>query len=425
MKKRKLGLIIVATVILTTSIVGCSKEKNVTVGTNVQDSKNTGVNISEEIINLQIDNNLLYTPKYFEGDKIYGTFGLTAGRIIKEGTQEYPIAGLYKKNLYTLESDGSIKETDKEPVFYDKWISGSKGVTEDIDSNLIGNYSNNDIYYYDNKTGEKRKIGTGYSSENKDNIGGREVCTQIIEGQSEFAYTILNAREYGWGVNKMSSVKGENKLLNLQILGINNGEKYEYKGTDVSAIGDIIYSEITEKFYALDVKGKLYSIELKDNEAKLIEADNIDLKGLDVEDIYERSISVNINGEILIFNKLNKGQVLVTIYNPETKKTTYINKEDDESTRILQYFTDGNKVLFSKASSDNNYEIYVGEIKDDYIKVYTKLDIPSNEVETLGYTSAIMSDDGKKMLVSHISNLENESGLRTAIKMITNMITFN
>lgn len=418
MKKRKISLIIVATVILTMVIGGCSKEKVVTVNKNVKESKNTGANISEETINLQIGDNLLYTPRYFDGDKIYGIFGLTAGRIIKEGSPEYPIAGLYKKKLYALESDGSVKETDKEPVFYDKWISGSKGVTEDIDSNLIGNYSNNDIYYYDDKTGEKRKIGTAYSSENIDNIGGREVSTQIVEGQSEFAYTMLNEREHEWGIK--INAKGENKLLNLQILGINNGEKYEYRGTDISTIGDIIYSKITKEFYALDVSGKLYSIELKDNEAKLIEVDNIDLKELGVDDIYDRSISVNSNGEILIFNKLKKGQVLTIIYNPETKKTTYINKEDDESTRILQYFTDENKVLFSKDGSDNNYEVYVGEIKDDYIKVYTKLDIPTNEGDMIGNASAIMSDDGKKMLVTqYISNLESPSGLRTINKIIT------
>ncbi|MBU3133381.1 hypothetical protein KPL40_13060 [Clostridium gasigenes] len=422
MKKRKISLIVVAIAILTMGIGGCSKEKTVIVGTNVQDSKNEGVNISEETINLKMDDNLLYTPKYFDGDKIYGTFGPNAGRVIKDGTQEYPIAGLFKKNLYTVESDGTIKATDREPVFYDDWIRGSKGVSEDIDNNKIGNYSNNDIYYYDDKTGEKRKIGTGYSSENKDNIGGREVCTQIVEGQSEFAYTMLNEREHEWGIK--INAKGENKLLNLQILGVNNGEKYEYKGTDVSAIGDIIYSEITEKFYALDVNGKLYNIELKDNEAKFSEVDNIDFKGLD--DIYERSVSVNNNGEILIFNKLDKGQVLTIIYNAETKKTTYINKDNDESTRILQYFTEGNKVVFSKTSSDNNHEIYVGELKDDYIKVYTKLDIPSSEGEMLGYTSAIMSDDGKKMLLSqYISRLESHPSEPCLRTVVNKMITFN
>ena len=115
MKKRKISLIVVAIAILTMGIGGCSKEKTVIVDTNVQDSKNTGVNISEETINLKMDDNLLYTPKYFDGDKIYGTFGPYAGRIIKNGTEEYPISGLFKKNLYTLENDGSIKETDREP----------------------------------------------------------------------------------------------------------------------------------------------------------------------------------------------------------------------------------------------------------------------------------------------------------------------
>ncbi len=254
-----------------------------------------------------------------------------------------------KKNLYTLESDGSIKVTDREPVFYNWGIRESKGIVVDDINDMIESDNINDIYYYNDKTGEKRKIGTDYSSENKDNIGRREVYTQMIEGQSEFAYTMLNEREDELRESKMDvegKISGEDKLLNLQILGVNNGEKYEYKGTDILPIGDIIYSKITDKFYAIDVKGKLYNVELKDNEAKFSEVDNIDFKGLD--SINEGSVSVNNNGEILIFNKLDYGQVLTIIYNPKTKKTTYINKDDDESTRILEYFTEGNKVILEK-----------------------------------------------------------------------------
>ncbi len=81
MKKRKIGLIVVAIAILTMGIGGCSKEKTVIVDTNVQDSKNTGVNISEETINLKTDDNTDYLPRYFDGDKIYGTVGLSAGEL--------------------------------------------------------------------------------------------------------------------------------------------------------------------------------------------------------------------------------------------------------------------------------------------------------------------------------------------------------
>ena len=388
MKKRKISLIIVAIVILTMGIGGCSKEKTVIVDTNVQDSKNTGVNISEETINLKMDDNTDYIPRYFDGDKIYGTVRLSAGGIIKNGTEEYPILGIMKKNLYTLESDGSIKVTDREPIFYNWRIRESKGIVVDDINDMIESDNIHDIYYYNDKTGEKRKIGTDYSSENKDNIGRREAYTQMIEGQSEFAYTMLNETEAELRESKMDvegKISGEDKLLNLQILGVNNGEKYEYKGTDISAIGDIIYSKITDKFYAIDVKGKLYNVEMKDNETKFIEVDNIDIKWLD--SINEGSVSVNNNGEILIFNKLDYGQVLTIIYNPKTKKTTYINKGDDENTRILEYFTEGNKVILEKKTSDNNDEIYVGELKDNYIKIYTKLDVEKDEEEYSGFST--------------------------------------
>ncbi|MBB6714111.1 hypothetical protein [Clostridium gasigenes] len=426
MKKRKISLIVVAIAILTMGIGGCSKEKTVIVGTNVQDNKNTGVNISEETINLKADDNTDYVPRYFDGDKIYGTVMSSAGRIVKDGTEEYPILGIMKKNLYTLESDGSIKVTDREPAFYNFGIRESKGIVVDNINDMIESDNIHDIYYYDDKIGEKRKLGKTYSLNNKESIGRREGKTQMIQGQSEFAYTILNGRQNEVRESKMDvegKVSGEDKLLNLQILGVNNGEKYEYKGTDILPIGDIIYSKITDKFYAIDKKGKLYNVEMKDSEAKFIEVDNIDIKGLDSTN--KGSVSVNNNGEILIFNIPDYGQVLTIIYNPKTKKTTYINKDADESTRIRAYFTDGNKVILEKRNSDDNYEMYVGELKDNYIKIYTKLEVEKDEEEYAGFSNAIMSDDGKKMIVSQCVCKDGNEGLKQYKRSVYKILTFN
>ena len=331
-----------------------------------------------------------------------------------------------KEDLYTLESDGSIKVTDREPAFYNFGIRESKGIVVDDINAMIESDNIHDIYYYNDKTGEKRKIGTDYSSENKDNIGGRKAYTQMIEGQSEFACTMLNGTEAVLRESKMDvegKISGEDKLLNLQILGVNNEEKYEYKGTEILPIGDIIYSKITDKFYAIDVKGKLYNVELKDNEAKFSEVDNIDLKGLD--GISESSVSVNNNGEILIFNNPDYGQILTIIYNPKTKKTTYINKDADESTRIREYFTDGNKVILEKRNSDDNYEMYVGELKDNYIKIYTKLEVAKDEEEHAGFSNAIMSDDGKKMIVSQCIFKSGNEGLKQYKRSVYKILTFN
>ncbi|MBU3138134.1 hypothetical protein KPL39_18040 [Clostridium gasigenes] len=430
MKKRKIGLIVVAIAILTMGIGGCSKEKIVIVDTNVQDSKNIGVNISEETINLKTDDNTDYLPRYFDGDKICGTVRLSSGGIIENGTEEYPILGIMKKDMYTLESDASIKVTDREPMFYNWGITESKGIVVDDINAMIESDHSNDIYYYDDKIGEKRKLGKTYSLDNEESIGRREGETQMIEGQSEFAYTMLNERECEVRESKMSGegkISGEDKLLNLQILGVNNGEKYEYNGTGILPIGDIVYSKITDKFYAIDVKGKLYNVEMKDNETKFIEVDNIDIKWLD--SINEGSVSVNDNGEILIFNKLDYGQVLIIIYNPKTKQTTYINKGDDENTRILKYFTEGNKVILVKKNSDDNDEIYVGELKDNYMKIYTKLDVEKDEEEYLGFSDAIvsdaiMSDDGKKMLVSQCVFKEGNE-LKPDKRYVYKILTFN
>ncbi len=78
-----------------------------------------------------------------------------------------------------------------------------------------------------------------------------------------------------------------------------------------------------------------------------------------------------------------------------------------------------------KRNSDNNYEIYVGELKDNYIKVYTKLDVEKDEEEYAGFSNAIMSDDGKKMLVSQCVFKAGNEGLKQYKRSVYKILTFN
>lgn len=395
MKKRKIVFLMSCVMGVSIIFSGCSKEKTIVLDQNVQENKESGVNINENIINLSVGNNKLFIPMYFEGDKIYGTLGRGQGEFGAEGTKEYPVYDIFKKNLYTLDSKGNIEESNRVPLNY-TWDINVKN--EGVASYMFKE-NPNDIYYYNDKTKEKKKLGE-YTEDWNDKIdengvpeyegkGNYDAKCQIIEGNSDYAYIVEN-EEKGDEV-------GENKLLKLEIININDSKKYIYKGKDISKIEEIIYSNITDEFYGLDCNGILYRIELNGDEAILKKKSEIDLKGLDR--LRKEGISVTNNGEIVVLDTEGNGEIFAIIYNPKTKESKYINKSSDENLKINKFFNENNKVILSKQKENKTADIYVGEIENDSVKILKKLDIKLEKDEKSLLSSAIMSEDGKKILV--------------------------
>lgn len=395
MKKRKLVFLVSCVMGVSIIFSGCSKEKTIVLDQNVQENKESGVNINENIINLSVGNNKLFMPMYFEGDKIYGTLGRDQGEFGAEGTKEYPVYDIFKKNLYTLDSKGNIEESNRVPLNY-TWDINVKN--EGVASYMFKE-NPNDIYYYNDKTKEKKKLGE-YTEDWNDKIdengvpeyegkGNYDAKCQIIEGNSDYAYIVEN-EEKGDEV-------GENKLLKLEIININDSKKYIYKGKDISKIEEIIYSNITDELYGLDCNGILYSIGLNGDEAILKKKSEIDLKGLDR--LRKEGISVTNNGEIVVLDTEGNGEIFAIIYNPKTKESKYINKSSDENLKINKFFNENNKVILSKQKENKTADIYVGEIENDSVKILKKLDIKLEKDEKSLLSSAIMSEDGKKILV--------------------------
>ncbi|MGG7076509.1 hypothetical protein [Clostridium sardiniense] len=395
MKKRKIVFLMSCVMGVSIIFSGCSKEKTIVLDQNVQEIKEIGVNIKEKIINLDVDVNQLFTPIYLEGDKIYGTFGLNQGTYGGEGTKEYPVYDIFKKNLYTLDSKGNLEESNRVQLNY-TWDINVKN--EGVSSYMLKE-NPNDIYYYNNKTKEKKKLGEytedWHDKTDKNGVpyyegkGNYDAKCQIIEGNSDYAYIVEN-EEKGDEV-------GENKLLKLEIININDSKKYIYKGKDVSKIEEIIYSNITDEFYGLDCNGILYRIELNGDEAILKKKSEIDLKGLDR--LRKEGISVTNNGEIVVLDTEGNGEIFAIIYNPKTKESKYINKSSDENLKINKFFNENNKVILSKQKENKTADIYVGEIENDSVKILKKLDIKLEKDEKSLLSSAIMSEDGKKILV--------------------------
>ncbi len=396
MKKRKIVFLMSCVIGASIIFSGCSKEKTIVLNKNVQESKDSGASINEKIINLDLEVNQLFTPIYLEGEKVHGTFGLDYHSSGGEEKKEYPIYGVFKKNLYTLDSKGNLEESNRVPLHYIWGNISSKdnGVASDIFKENLS-----DVYYYNFKTNEKKKIGeyteSWYDKIDKNGVleyeekGNYDARCQIIEGNSDYAYIVENEEKY--------DEVGEDKLLKLEIVNINNNKKYIYKGKDVSTIEEIIYSDITEEFYALDCNGILYSIELNGDEAILKKKSEIDLKDLDR--VGNEGVSVNTDGEIIILNTGGSGKIFAIIYNPKTKEVRYINKSSDEKLRIAKFFDENNKVILRKQNDDKTADIYLGEIGNDSVKILKKLDIKLERNEEPFLSSAIISEDEKKILV--------------------------
>lgn len=422
MKKRKIVFLMSCVMGVSIIFSGCSKEKTIVLDQKVQESKEIGESINEKIINLDVQVKQLFIPLYLEGDKIYGTFGLSQGTFGGEGTKEYPVYGIFKKNLYALDSKGNLEESNKVPLNYTWGINANaEGV-----SAFMFKENPNDIYYYNNKTNEKKKLG-GYTEEWNDKIdengvpeyerrGIYDTKCQIIEGNSDYAYIVENEEK--------SDEVGEDKLLKLEIININDNKKYIYKGKDVSTIEEIIYSNITDEFYALDCNGILYDTELHGDEVILRKKSEIDLKSIDRSN--SQGISVTNNGEIIVLNTEGNGKIFSIIYNPKTKETKYINKSNDENLRVAKFFNENNKVILSKQTENKTADIYIGEIDNDSLKIIKKLDFRLEKDEKSLLSSAIMSEDGKKILVgTHIYIYEKDKKQNIKDRYQYNLLEIN
>ncbi|MBM7834819.1 hypothetical protein [Clostridium sardiniense] len=399
MKKRKIVFLMSCVMGVSIIFSGCSKEKTIVLDQKVQESKEIGESINEKIINLDVQVKQLFIPLYLEGDKIYGTFGLSQGTFGGEGTKEYPVYGIFKKNLYALDTKGNLEESNKVPLNYTWGINANaEGV-----SAYIFNKNLNEVYYYNNKTNVERHIGEFTEGEiyefNQDIVvehekkGSYDAKSQIIEGNTDYAYIIENEEK--------SDEVGEDKLLKLEIININDNKKYIYKGKDILRIEEIVYSNITDEFYVIDYTGNIYTLVLEKDEITLKNKWEINIKG--IGRLRSEEISITNEGEIIILNTEGDGERLSIIYNPKTKETKYINKSSDENLRVAKFFNENNKVILSKQTENKTADIYIGEIDNDSLKIIKKLDFRLEKDEKSLLSSAIMSEDGKKILVgTHI-----------------------
>lgn len=396
-------------------ITGCSKEKTIVIDTNIEEESSSSMDITETTINLDMEE--LYFPLYFDGDEIYGTLGLSGGG--GEPTDEYPIYGLFKNNLYNLDIDGNLKESNKAPANY-SWEVRSAS-TKAVGREYFGKIEDKRVYYFDNKTAEKIHIGD-HTTRWKATDDGMDIellpetipgeyadNAQIIEGNSDYAYI-------------MECEETKNILVKLEIINLKDNKKYNYTGKDIGRIEEVVYSKITNKFYGMDWTGKLYSIELNGEEVKFVEEDNIDIKGLNY--IRPDGMSVTNEGKIVILNTKGKGEVLSIVYNPKMKTTNYINKNPEDRLMVEAFFTENNKLVLCKYTENKQIEMFIAELKDDALKIYTKLDIPNKEGEYSLFSSAIIDEEGKKMLIgTQLYTPENNTVAN--VRYVYKLIEFN
>lgn len=135
-------------------------------------------------------------------------------------------------------------------------------------------------------------------------------------------------------------------------------------------------------------------------------------------------MSVTNEGKIVILNTKGKGEVLSIVYNPKMKTTNYINKNPEDRLMVEAFFTENNKLVLCKYTENKQIEMFIAELKDDALKIYTKLDIPHKEGEYSLFSSAIIDEEGKKMLIgTQLYTPENNTVAN--VRYVYKLIEFN
>lgn len=416
MIKKRYALIMAIMVATSITIVGCTKEKEKVLNINVQSNKTFSDEMVVKDINIKLKEREIFTPKYVEDGKVYGIVHLPSTDFFQLGeknTDEYSVNGIFKKYLYTVEENGELKETDRVVADYSMQTHGSDSYIDR--GSYYGLDDKEKLYLFNDKTGEKRVLGDMIlGEEGKVKLGDKEF--RMNEKKKSSIYPSINENNvlignerYGYSIeteNYVAETEVKAKLLNLIVLNLEDNKAYKYNGDNMPSIGNVVYSKLSNEFYAMDYEGRLYTLKLNNGEITFNDEGLLDLKGIGVSE--NCKLNINEKGEILIFDSKRVNGVvfgdekidsstLCAIYNPMTKEKSYISKNSNDKLKVYDYDSSSGKVILTKTVEGNREEIYVGEIIDANIKIYDKISFDYNEGEESSLITAIFSEDNKNI----------------------------
>ena len=421
-KKKIMGILLIASIIFN---IGCTnnkssvtreeiKSKEVVFEENVLNTSNNSVKITQEEINFITPEGYKFDFSFYKGGKLYGSLSDERANLYRVGAilnLPLDIRGEEKK-LYVVNDDLKVEETEQSILIYneDEGVKGlnSEWVGEDRHSVNYFNYETNEFESLFRKKYESN-LGRMYYIDD-----GKETTTEkLIEGNDNFGYSLYN---YAFG---------DEKLVSIRVVDLTTKEVYEYeeKGDECNFIIDIVYDSATESFYAINEVGVVYKLTFKDNIINFKEVYTIDLSGITL--LYENQVTINKEGQIIlmyqfqsntfvtdgstefkplydekIMKSAKDSSELLVVYNPSTKITERIMQGNSKSFEVVEFWGESNLCLLQKGKQEGKgQEYYIGELKDDRIDIYHKVQLDVNEDDCIWIYNMLMNEDYTELII--------------------------
>ena len=416
-KKKVIGILLIASMIFN---IGCTnninsvkkediKSKEVVFEENVLESSNS-VKITQEEVNFIVpeeDTEFLFYS--YKDGKLYGTLdSILESEIKSEGTEKFPLYGVSKENLYEAGEDLVVKDTGNKLLTYFEG-EGIRG----INSNIFGE-ERECVYYYDYESNEKKVIANeNYLASARSTVYIEDeieiINERLVEGNDALGYILYNYKRNG------------KSLTSLKIIDMENEKVYSYKseGYDTRFIVDVVYDKNTEKLYGINQEGIIYEVEFESNNIVLNEKEKLNLGGIALWN--EEQVSINKDGDIVIFyafitdsytsnhtpiyqekymGNVNEGNELLIKYNLSTNEVQRVMQGENMDFQVISFWENSNLFLLKKDKKDGKEEeYYIGELKEDKIDIYHKIDIMNiNNKHVVCYNSIINEDNTEILL---------------------------
>jgi len=252
-----------------------------------------------EEVNLELEEGEFFDGRFFYEGKLHGKIWRGFGSA-QEPTEEYPIYGLQKGNLYTLDENNNIEKTEKKIMGRESRSSdGTKSIVKKIGKDkeeiYIGDLKAENSEYIRDTELERLLLGKSYSP----------ITYYFVPGNDNYIY--FNAiQETG-----MDAYLGIYDRKNKQLYEVNLGKKEQFKKkyengeTYFSSVGfkySVFYSGILNSLMVRDKDNSMcYKITLNGEEIELSEY--MDLNKLNNEKV--SYIEIINDSEILLFYEEN------------------------------------------------------------------------------------------------------------------------
>lgn len=426
-KKRVLmGVILLG---LSLTLTGCggngtTKVDKIVVEQDVTKGLDNVPRVVVEEVKLNLKEGEFFDGRFYHDGKLYGNVSKGYGAA-QESTEEYPIYGLKKENLYTLDGNNNLGKTEKKIMFGEKPSSGG---TKSIA--MTFGKGKEEIYIADHK------------AENSEYIRETELEKLLFEkAYSPLFYYFTQGNDnylyfYELEMNGTDAYLGiydrKNKLLYEMNLGKKDQfeKKYANGETYVSDAGftySIFYSKALNSLMARGNGGMCYKVILKDGEVQLSEY--IDLSKLNNKKADDIEIDTK-NDQALIFYStyINNDKAhedgkfkleAIGKYDFATKQFKIL-FEAEKDRNINGFYIGKNLFILEEFEIKDNIKTYknryILKLEDDEIKTIFKENI-EEEKHDIAWNYITINEDGNEIFtVKH--RTEMKDGMETSVDAI-------